>query len=160
MVKGRALTKEVMVQPSELIALMKEVMEHRYVDNDKALLSLFVHSCPIFAPQFLPLCPSNSLKYFGMSFAAFLDLYESFTGRKRQLMGRDGQRMKLRDTASPLTKKNSLQENYDYGRFDPAHSRIQKDVVSTRPDYVSAYSCPHRRESPAAGGGTQIDAQQ
>ena len=28
------------------------------------------------------------------------------------------------------------------------------------PHYVSAYSCPHRRESPAAGGGTQIDAQQ
>ena len=33
MVKGRAWTKEVMVQPSELIALMKEVMEHRYVDQ-------------------------------------------------------------------------------------------------------------------------------
>jgi hypothetical protein len=28
-----SLAKEVMVQPSELIALMKEVMEHRYVDQ-------------------------------------------------------------------------------------------------------------------------------
>jgi hypothetical protein len=33
MVKGRAWTKEVMVGPSELIALMKEVMEHRYIDQ-------------------------------------------------------------------------------------------------------------------------------
>jgi hypothetical protein len=33
MVKGRAWTKEIIVRPSELIALMKEVMEHRYVDQ-------------------------------------------------------------------------------------------------------------------------------
>jgi hypothetical protein len=49
-----SLAKDVMVQPPEVITLMKESWSTPYVDQDKALLSLFVHSCPILRTNFYP----------------------------------------------------------------------------------------------------------
>jgi hypothetical protein len=53
----------------EMIALMKKVMEHQGQGSAVTFCTFLIY----LAPQFALLFPSNSLKYFGTSFAPVLD---------------------------------------------------------------------------------------